>query len=63
MADLSSVHEDAFPGCQLNCMREVMQAYAMHSLSVQLPIAFMAELRFQQVCSTLYAVKPEQLCI
>lgn len=38
-----------------------MQAYAMHNLSVQLPVAFMAELRFRQVCHTCIGSCPPEL--
>ena len=49
MTDLSSVGQFSLSARHIDLIREFMQAYAMHSLSVQLPIAFMAELRFQQV--------------
>lgn len=58
MTDLSVVSQGALSEEHINSIREVQQAFAMYSLSVRLPIAFMAELRFRQVHTILFAASP-----
>ena len=53
MTDLSVVSQGALSEEHISSIREVQQALAMYSLSVKLPIAFMAELRFRQVRMTV----------
>ena len=58
MTDLSVVSQGALSEEHISSIREVQQAFAMYSLSVKLPIAFMAELRFRQVHTTVRAASP-----
>ena len=56
VTDLASVSQEAIVGSKLGHVQEVMQACIMYNLSVRLPIAFMAELRVQQVCAKILLV-------
>ena len=58
MTDLSVVSQGALPEEHISSIREVLQAFAMYSLSVKLSIAFMAELRFRQVHTSVLAASP-----
>ena len=49
VTDLASSSGDVILDSNLGPIREVLQASIVYSLSVQLPVAFMAELRIQQV--------------
>lgn len=51
VTDLASISQEAIIGREVGHIQKVMQACIMYNLSVRLPIAFMAELRVQQVCA------------
>lgn len=59
VTDLASVSKEGILDSELGLIRQVMQACIMYSLSVRLPIAFMAELRIQQVTCCCYNRKLE----
>ncbi len=49
MSDMSTAGQNMFTQQRQAWITQMMQACAMHNLSIKLPVAYMAQLRFQQV--------------
>ena len=51
MSDASTAGQKVFTQQRRALIQRMMQACVLHNLSVNMPVAFMAELRFEQVRS------------
>ena len=49
MSDMSTAGQNMFTQQHQAWITQMMQACAMHNLAIKLPVAYMAQLRFQQV--------------
>ncbi len=61
MSDMSTAGQNIFTQQRQTWITQMMQACAMHNLSINLPVAYMAELRFQQV--TVSSIHEESVLI
>ncbi len=63
MSDMVTSGQEVFGQQHRPLVMQMMQACTMHNLATSLPVAFMAELRFQQVSILLHAsLSHDALC-
>lgn len=60
MSDSSTAGQKVFTQQRGPLIKRMMHACVLHNLAINMPVAFMAELRFQQVHSL--GTKAEQMC-